>query len=76
MNALVSRSVFATAIMLALITTPWPLTGCAAQADELDLRPIEVKPEPLGQLHPKLKWMKEQKVRAIWVGDDLFDKSV
>ena len=45
-----------------------------AHAGELDLRPIEIKPEPLSNLHPKLKWMREDKVRGVWIGDDLFDK--
>ena len=53
-----------------------PLPGCAANAAELDLRPIEVKPEPLTNLDPKLQWMTEQRIRAIWITDDLFDKSV
>ena len=40
----------------------------------LDLKPIEMKPEPIDKLHPKLQWLKDRKVRALWIGDDLFDK--
>jgi hypothetical protein len=50
-----------------------PLFSSNAHGGELDLRPIESKPEPLSRLHSKLKWMTEKKVRAIWIGDDLFD---
>ena len=64
----------AAAVLLA--ASAWALGGGAAYGGELDLRPIEVTPEPLGQLHPKLKWMAEEKVRAIWIGDDLFEKSL
>ena len=54
------------------------VAGCApapsiGQIGPPDLRPIEVAPEPLTQLHPKLRWMTEQKVRGIWIGDDLFE---
>jgi hypothetical protein len=51
-----------------------PLFSSNAHAGELNLRPIESKPEPLSRLHPDLKWMTQKKVRAIWIGDDLFDK--
>ena len=27
-------------------------------------------------LRPELKWMTDKKIRAIWITDDLFDKSV
>ena len=76
MNRLAKRNVFVAALVLVLIATALPMLESAAHGAELDLRPIEVKPEPLGQLHPKLQWMTEQKVRAIWVGDDLFDRSI
>ena len=59
---------------LALSFVVWPMFGCAADAAELDLRPIVTKPEPLGKLHPKLQWMRTDKVRAIWIGNDLFEK--
>ena len=76
MSVLTNRSVLVTTIGLVLIATACPLLESAALGVELNLRPIKVRPEPLGQLHPKLRWMTEQKVRAIWVGDDLFDKSI
>ncbi|MBN1445896.1 MAG: hypothetical protein JW957_07310 [Candidatus Omnitrophica bacterium] len=51
-------------------------TGFAAAQEkgELDLRPIESSPEPLGELHPQLSWMKEEKVRVIWMGANLYDR--
>jgi hypothetical protein len=62
------------AILLLVNITVLPLFSRNAHAGELDLRPIESKPESLSHLHPDLKWMTEDKVRAIWIGDDLFDK--
>ena len=40
----------------------------------LQLRPLMCPPEPVGDLHPKLRWMKQRKVRLAWIGDDLFDR--
>ncbi len=40
----------------------------------LDPRPIEFSPAPVGELDPQLQWMATEKVRAIWIGDDLFDE--
>ena len=34
-------------------------------ASEFDLPPIESIPEPLGELHPKVRWMVEEKIRYI-----------
>ena len=76
MNTFADRSASVVAVVLVLIAMAWPMAGCAAHADELDLRPIEFKPEPLGQLHPKLRWMTRDKIRAIWITDELFEKSV
>jgi hypothetical protein len=75
MNRLDVRNVLLAATASILLMTASPMVGFAAQADELELRPIENTPEPLTQLHPKLTWMREQKVRSIWVGDDLFGMS-
>ena len=76
MNTPAERNRLIAAITLVWSATLWPLLGCAANAAELDLRPIEVKPEPLTQLHPKLTWMTKDKIRAIWIGDDLFARSI
>ena len=76
MNVLAFRNILVASIGLVLSAMAWPLAGCAAQAGEFELRSIDVKPEPLGQLHPKLRWMTRDKVRGIWTTDDLFDKSV
>ncbi|MDP7399515.1 MAG: hypothetical protein QF541_21780 [Lentisphaeria bacterium] len=70
----VGKNVLVCTIVLALSVSTWPLSGCAAHTGTPDLRPIEVKPERLGQLHPKLRWMTRDKVRAIWISDDLFEK--
>ena len=40
-------------------------------ASEFDLPPIESIPEPLGELHPKVRWMVEEKIRYIWISDNL-----
>ena len=76
MNGFANRNVLIAAIGLVLSATMWPPVGPAAHGAELDLRPIKVTPEPLGQLHPKLRWMTRDKIRGIWITDDLFDKSV
>ena len=60
-----------TAIALILVVAAWAAHG---YADELDLRPIEIKAERLIELHPKLQWMADQKIRGTWIGGDLFDK--
>ena len=75
-KGLADRNVLIAAIGLVLSATMWPPAGRAAHGAELDLRPITVTPEPLGQLHPKLRWMTRDKIRGIWITDDLFDKSV
>ena len=49
-------------------------TAAAEQAPVLDLRPIVRAPERLTNLHPKLQWMKEQKIRSIWISNDLYEK--
>ena len=61
-----------TGLAITVTATMLPWAGAALSADELALRPIEVHPEPLTQLDPKLSWMVEQKVRGAWIGDDLF----
>ena len=73
MNTCTNRSVSVVVVASAVIAAMSPMMGCAAQADELDLRPIEVKPEPLTQIHPKLKWMTKDKIRGTWTREDMFD---
>ena len=62
--------------ILAAILLFAPLALSAAHGAELNLRPIKVRPEPLSRLNPKLRWMTRDRIRAIWIGDDLFDKSI
>ena len=69
-NGIVCSGVMSLALVLAI----WPMFGCAADAAELDMRPIVTKPEPLSRLRPDLRWMTKEKIRAIWIGDDLFEK--
>ena len=76
MSPLTIRNVLVAAIGLILCAAALPLSSCAARGAELDLRPIVIEPEPLGQLRPELRWMTREKIRAIWIGDDLFAKSV
>ena len=37
----------------------------------LNLKHIEMTPEPVGQLHPKWQWLKEKKIRVIWGAESL-----
>ena len=39
----------------------------------IDPRPIVFKPEPVGKLHPKVSWLKTDRVRALWGAQDLYD---
>lgn len=41
-------------------------------APALDLSPIASRPEPVGDLHPTWRWLKEKRVRGIWGPGDLF----
>ncbi len=50
------------------------VVGGISLAGDLDLRPITRKPELLTNLHPKLAWMKSQKIRCTWIGNDLYEK--
>ncbi len=61
------------AVLLAVAELIQP--GGIVRAADLDQRPIGVEPEPLGRLHPSLDWMARHKIRAIWIGDDLFATS-
>lgn len=57
--------------VLVVVDMTVPLFNSDAYAGELKLKPIKIKPEPLSDLHPKLKWMTEGKIRGIWIGDDI-----
>jgi len=69
-----SRAFCVGVISLALVLGIWPMFGCAADAAELDMRPIVARPEPLSRLRSDLRWMTKEKIRGIWIGDDLFEK--
>ncbi|MDP7399950.1 MAG: hypothetical protein QF541_24010 [Lentisphaeria bacterium] len=48
-----------------------PTGAAAANKGGIDPRPITFEPEPLTKLHPKLAWIKRDKIRAAWVSADL-----
>ena len=60
--------------LLAVTITTMAAARPAPGADDLDLTPITPAPEPVGDLHPKVRWMTEQKIRLMWIGDNLFDR--
>ena len=47
--------------------------GATAGDVGIDPRPIVFKPEPVGKLHRKLRWIKKDRVRALWGAHDLYD---
>ena len=57
----------------AVLLLSWLICIAASRAiaNELDLSPIESVPEPLGELHPDVRWMREEKIRFIWITDNL-----
>ena len=74
MNGPNNREVLSTAMALLLVATAWPVAGVAAHGGELALRPIKPRPEPLSRIRADLRWMTKEKIRAIWIGNDLFEK--
>jgi hypothetical protein len=54
-----------------------PAPGKIRTAVRLDQRPIEVTPEPVDieQMHPKVRWMAEERVRSVWLMGDAFTKA-
>ena len=60
---------FAAVILASMSITP----AARAETSPLSLRPVEQSFEPIGQLHPKLSWLLEKKVRGIWIGNNLYD---
>ena len=43
-----------------------PSAPAPVEDSALDMKPIEMTQEPVGQLHPKWQWLKEKKIRMIW----------
>lgn len=43
------------------------------RAEELRLTTVAPTLEPLGELHPKLRWMTQDKIRTMWISGNLFD---
>ena len=50
-----------------------PCARASAKDAGIDARPIVFAPEPVGELHPKLKWVRTQRVRALWGAQNLYD---
>lgn len=73
MSNQMNRWALAGAMVLTLAAAACSLP-CGAQQVALDLRPIARAPEPPGKLHPKLQWAAREKVRGIWIGNDLYEK--
>ena len=48
--------------------------GATAGDAVIEPRPIVFEPEPVGNLHPKLKWIKTQRIRALWGAENLYDQ--
>src|SRR5688572_9331632 len=74
MSGLGKRNLCVGAVGVILLAAELVPSGSALHAGDLDLRQISTEPEPLSQLHAKLCWMTQQKVRAIWIGPELFEK--
>jgi len=62
-------------VLSVIIASTASFTSAQAPAKDsvLDLKPIEMKPEPVGELHPALQWLKTERVRGIWLTDALID---
>ena len=60
------------AVVLAVTVTCLRLES--AEQPKLEPKPVGLDPEPVGKLHPNLRWMKERKIRGIWIEQSLLDK--
>ena len=70
------RNTTGSVVLLVLITSAASCTSAQTPVKDsiLDLRPIEVKPEPVGKLHSAVQWLKTKRVRGIWSGGELCDR--
>ncbi len=69
-----NRWALAGVMVLTLATVACSLPAAAEQAPILDLRPIVRAPEPLTNLNPQLAWLKNEKVRGTWIGNEFYEK--
>ena len=51
-----------------------PADAAATARVSLNKRPVELERRPIGELHPKWQWLKQERVRAAWMGDRLAAK--
>ena len=51
-----------------------PAGDAAATLVRLHKRPVELERRPVGELHPKWKWLRSERVRGAWMGDNLWAK--
>ena len=65
------RDAFWIVVLSVIIASAASITSARAPVEDsvLNLKPIEMKPEPVGQLHPKWQWLKEKKIRMLWQPD-------
>jgi hypothetical protein len=63
-------------VLSGIIASAASFTSAQAMAKDspLDLRPIAMEPDPVGELHPDVQWLKTDRVRGIWSAGGLFDK--
>ncbi len=64
-----SHAIELTGIIIAVLSTVMPAIG----SEELRLTTVAPTLEPLGELHPKLRWMTQDKIRTMWISGNLFD---
>ena len=53
-----------------IVIQPLPAAG---QDMRINLRPITFEPEPVTELHPKIRWMQTDKIRAAWAATELYE---
>ena len=73
MSGTLSRMVMWCAIPACVASMSNPSPGATPAGAGIDARPIVFEPEPVGELHPRLTWMKTHRIRALWISDNLSD---
>ena len=64
-----SHAIELTGIIISVLSTVMPAIG----PQELRLTTVAPTLEPLGELHPKLRWMTQDKISTMWISGNLFD---
>ena len=68
-TAMRSHAIELTGIIIAVLSTVMPAIG----SEELRLTTVAPTLEPLGELHPKLRWMTQDRISTMWISGNLFD---